>query len=325
MSDVGALRGRIRRLPPWTGTLALLILLTVVVAIFQPNILSAGNVANIIRAAAIPVVLGVGMTFAILTGGLDLSVGSVLAFSGVFLAMLAGVVPIGWAVVLTIVIVTLLVGGINGALIGLVGLNGFVVTLATLGVFRGIAYLVTNGATQTVDPGPIVDALGDGDVGPIPGPLIVIGVVAGVAAYVLKFTYFGRDVYAVGGNEVAAQLAGINTRAVKMTVYFVSAGCATLAGIMSVGRLESAAPTAGAGIELAVVAGVLLGGTRLSGGVGSITGTVIGIFFLTCVSNALTIIGVSSYWQPIATGVLLIAALLFDRFRLESARRARSA
>jgi ribose transport system permease protein len=146
-------------------------------------------------------------------------------------------------------------------------------------------------------------------------------VLALFASYLLRFTYFGRDVYAVGGNEVAAQLAGINTRHVKMTVYFVSAACATLAGVMSVGRMESAAPTAGSGIELAVVAGVLLGGTRLSGGVGTITGTVIGIFFLTCISNALSIIGVSSYWQPIATGVLLIVALVFDRFRLETSRR----
>lgn len=310
-----------RTLPPWSGILVLLIILIVSLAIFEPAFISMGNVNNIIRAAAVPVVLGIGMTFAILTGGIDLSVGSVLAFSGVLLALLAGIMPISLAVLVTLLLVTAVVGGINGSLVGLVGLNGFVITLATLGVFRGIAYLVTNGKTQTVDPGALVTALGDGDIGPVPGPLLVMVVLALFASYLLRFTYFGRDVYAVGGNEVAAQLAGINTRHVKMTVYFVSAACATLAGVMSVGRMESAAPTAGSGIELAVVAGVLLGGTRLSGGVGTITGTVIGIFFLTCISNALSIIGVSSYWQPIATGLLLIVALVFDRFRLEPSRR----
>jgi len=321
VSKQGTGRTRFANLPPWTGVLILLLVLIVFLAIFEPAFVSMGNVNNIIRAAAIPVVLGIGMTFAILTGGIDLSVGSVLAFSGVALSILAGFMPISLAVIVTFVVVTALVGGINGTLIGRLGLNSFVITLATLGVFRGVAYLVTNGKTETVDPGPVVTILGDGNIGIIPGPLFVMITVGLAASYVLRYTYFGRDVFAVGGNEVAAQLAGINTPSVKTAVYFVSGACATLGGIMSVGRMESAAPTAGAGLELAVVAGVLLGGTRLSGGVGSIAGTVIGIFFLTCVSNALTIIGVSSYWQPIATGVLLIAALLFDRFRLEPLRR----
>lgn len=322
MSNVALGGRRARSLPPWSGVLVLLIALIVLLAIFEPAFVSWGNITNIVRAAAIPVVLGIGMTFAILTAGIDLSVGSVLAFSGVFLAILSGFMPITWAMVVTLVLTTAIVGGLNGTLIGIVGLNSFVITLASLGLFRGIAYLVTNGTTLSVsDPGTFITILGDGNIGPIPGPLIVMIVVGVAASYTLRSTYFGRDIFAVGGNEVAAQLAGINTRAVKLTVYFVSAGCATLGGIMSVGRMESAAPTAGAGLELAVVAGVLLGGTRLSGGVGSIAGTVIGIFFLTCVSNALTIVGVSSYWQPIATGVLLIAALLFDRIRLESSRR----
>jgi len=321
VSKQGVSRARMANLPPWTGVLVLLLVLIAILAIFEPSFVSMGNINNIIRAAAIPVVLGIGMTFAILTGGIDLSVGSVLAFSGVALSILAGFMPISLAVLIAFIVVTALVGGINGTLIGRLGLNSFVITLATLGVFRGVAYLVTNGKTETVDPGPIVTILGDGNIGIIPGPLLVMIAVGLVASYVLRYTYFGRDVFAVGGNEVAAQLAGINTPAVKTAVYFVSGACATLGGIMSIGRMESAAPTAGAGLELAVVAGVLLGGTRLSGGVGSIAGTVIGIFFLTCVSNALTIIGVSSYWQPIATGALLIAALLFDRFRLEPLRR----
>lgn len=325
MSEVRLQRLRGTNLPPWFGVLLLLIVLIGVMAVLEPAFLSLGNVNNIIRSAAIPVVLGIGMTYAILTAGIDLSVGSVLAFSGVFLAVLAGSMPILLALFITLVVVTAIVGGLNGSLIGVLGLNSFVITLAAFGLWRGVAYLITNGKTLSVpDPGVVISVLGDGSIGPIPGPLLVMLAVGFIASYSLRLTYFGRDVYAVGGNEVAAQLAGINTKFVKMSVYFISAACATLGGIMSIGRMESAAPTAGVGLELAVVAGVLLGGTRLSGGVGSIAGTVIGILFLTCVSKALTIVGVSSYWQPIATGVFLIAALLFDRIRLESSSRART-
>ncbi|MFM7147134.1 MAG: ABC transporter permease [Actinomycetales bacterium] len=325
MSNVAVSRRRVT-LPSESVVLLLLIVLIVLLGIVEPAFISIGNINNIIRAAAIPVVLGIGMTFAILTGGIDLSVGSVLAVSGVFLAILSNSMPITLAMVITLIAGTLIAGGLNGSLIGILNLNSFVVTLAAFGLFRGIAYLVTNGATQSVaEPGAFITIIGDGNIGPIPGPLLVMIVVGLLSSYILRYTYFGRDVYAVGGNEVAAQLAGINTKSVKVTVYFISAACATLAGIMSVGRMESAAPTAGSpDLLLAVVAGVLLGGTRLSGGVGSIAGTVIGIFFLTCVSNALTIIGVSSYWQPIATGVLLIAALLFDRIRLESSGRVKT-
>lgn len=315
---------RLSSLPEWSGVLFLLVALVIVMAFLQPDFLTASNLSNIVRTSAIPIVLGIGMTYTILTGGIDLSVGSVLAFTGVLLSGLIHHMPRYAAVALTIVLVAMMVGGINGTLIGRLGLNSFVVTLGSLGIFRGLAYLVTNGTTQTVDSGPLIRALGDGNVGPVPGPLLVFLILGGVATYVLRSTYFGRDVYAVGGNEFAAQLAGIYTSRVKMNVYVISAACAALAGVMQVGRLDSAAPTAGAGLELAVVAGVLLGGTRLSGGVGSITGTIIGVLFLQTVSNSLTIQGVSSYWQQIVTGVLLGAAVLFDRIRLDLSSRASS-
>ncbi|NBY31595.1 MAG: ABC transporter permease [Actinobacteria bacterium] len=311
-------------LPAWSGVLLLEVLLFIFMAISQPEFVSAGNLSNIVRSAAIPIVLGIGMTYTILTAGIDLSVGSVLAFSGILLSGMIDHMPRYAAVVVTIALVTLIVGGINGTLIGRFGLNSFVVTLGSLGIFRGISYLVTNGTTQNIDAGPLIRALGDGNVGPVPGPLLVVIVLAAISIFVLRSTFFGRDVYAVGGNEFAAQLAGIYTGRVKMNVYVISAACAGLAGVMQVGRLDSAAPTAGAGLELAVVAGVLLGGTRLSGGVGSITGTVIGVLFLQTVSNSLTIQGVSSYWQQIVTGVLLGAAVLFDRIRLELSSRAPS-
>ena len=198
------------------------------------------------------------MTYTILTAGIDLSVCSVLAFSGILLSGMIELMPRYVAVVVTIALVTLIVGGINGTLIGRLGFNSFVVTLVTLGIFRGISYLVTNGTTRSIDTGPLINTIGDGNVGPIPGPMIVVIILAGISIYVLRSTYFGRDVYAVGGNEFAAKLAGIYTSRVKMNVYVISAFCAGVAGIMQVGRLSSAAPTAGAGLELTVVAGVLL-------------------------------------------------------------------
>ncbi|CAB4530365.1 unannotated protein [freshwater metagenome] len=315
---------RLSTMPAWFGVLVLEIILLIVMAITQPVFFSSSNISNIVRSSAIPIILGIGMTFTILTGGIDLSVGSVLAFTGILLSGFITQMPRTSAVLLSIVITTIVVGGINGLLIGKLGLNSFVVTLGTLGIFRGIAYLVTNGTTRSMDTGSLINTLGDGNFGPVPGPLLVVIVVAALSIWALKSTYFGRDVYAVGGNEFAARLAGVYTSRVKMTVYFISALLAALAGIMQVGRLQSAAPTAGAGIELAVVAGVLLGGTRLSGGVGSITGTVIGLLFLQTVSNSLTIQGVSSYWQQVVTGVLLGAAVLFDRFRVQYSGRRKS-
>jgi ribose/xylose/arabinose/galactoside ABC-type transport system permease subunit len=311
-------------MPAWMGVLVLQAILLIAMAVTQPVFFSGSNLSNIIRSSAIPIVLGIGMTYTILTAGIDLSVGSVLAFSGILLSGMIELMPRYVAVVVTIALVTLIVGGINGTLIGRLGLNSFVVTLGTLGIFRGISYLVTNGTTRSIDTGPLINTIGDGNVGPIPGPMIVVIILAGISIYVLRSTYFGRDVYAVGGNEFAAKLAGIYTSRVKMNVYVISAFCAGVAGIMQVGRLSSAAPTAGMGLELTVVAGVLLGGTRLSGGVGSIWGTVIGILFLQTVSNSLTIQGVSSYWQQIVTGVLLGAAVLFDRIRLELSGRTKS-
>lgn len=293
-------------------------------ALTQPVFFSGSNLSNIVRSSAIPIILGIGMTFAILTGGIDLSIGSILAFTGILLSGFIVQMPLPAAVLASVLLATFLVGGINGLLIGRLGLNAFVVTLGTLGIFRGISYLVTNGTTRTIETGSFINTIGDGNIGPVPGPMIVVIIVAGLSAWVLKSTYFGRDVYAVGGNEFAARLAGVYTTRVKMTVYIISALLAALAGIMQVGRLQSAAPTAGVGIELAVVAGVLLGGTRLSGGVGSITGTVIGLLFLQTVSNSLTIQGVSSYWQQIVTGVLLGAAVLFDRFRVQYSGRRKS-
>ena len=209
-------------LPAWFGILVLEVMLLITMAILQPVFFSGSNLSNIVRSSAVPIILGIGMTFTILTAGIDLSVGSVLAFTGILLSGLITHMPRFVAVFVTIVLVTMIVGGLNGLLIGKLGLNSFVVTLGALGIFRGISYLVTNGTTRTIDTGPLINTLGDGNVGPVPGPFLVVIVIAAISIYVLKSTYFGRDVYAVGGNEFASKLAGIYTSRVKMSVYFIS-------------------------------------------------------------------------------------------------------
>ena len=210
-------------MPVWFGVLILEIVLLIVMALTQPVFFSGSNLSNIIRSSAIPIILGIGMTFTILTSGIDLSIGSTLAFTGILLSGFIVQMPLGLAVIASVLVATFLVGGINGLLIGKLGLNAFVITLGTLGIFRGISYLVTNGTTQTIETGSFINLIGDGTIGPIPGPMIVVIIVAGLSAWALKSTYFGRDVYAVGGNEFAARLAGVYTSRVKMTVYFISA------------------------------------------------------------------------------------------------------
>jgi ribose transport system permease protein len=204
---------------------------------------------------------------------------------------------------------------VNGFLIGKVRLSFFVVTLGSLALLRGLVYVWTNGKTTYVDDYPIVHAIGDGLLGGVPVPLIIMVALFAAGLFVLKYTHFGRYVYAVGGNQEAARLAGINVGNVKLAVYSLSALLAGLAGIMQTGRLNAASPVVGQGIELDVAAAVLLGGTSFSGGVGSLWGTVVGVLFIATLQNGLSVAGLQSFWQQVVTGAILILAVLFDRFK----------
>jgi ribose transport system permease protein len=301
----------------YLGVGAALVVLVVFLSVTQENFLTYANVMNILRTNAVLFVVAVGLTFVIISLGLDLSVGSMVALGGVFLAAMLGAgIPAPLSVLLTIVACTALGAAVNGGLIAFGGFNFFVVTLAMLQLFRGAALVLSNGQPVSTIQHPLVQIIGDGSVNGFPIP-VLIAVVTGVVGYlVLRFTTFGRSVYAVGGNAVAARLAGVNVKRVRFTVYAIAALAAGIGAVMLTGRLTSSQPVSGAsGLELSAAAAVLLGGASFSGGSGSIAGTAIGVIFLGVVANGITLAGVPSYWQGIATGIVLVAAIALDRIR----------
>jgi ribose/xylose/arabinose/galactoside ABC-type transport system permease subunit len=265
------------------------------------------------------------MTFVILTGGIDLSVGSLLALSGIILSKLFnGVgVPIVLSIVLTVLIAGVIGAGVNGVLIGRVGLSFFVVTLGTLSVYGGLVSIWSKTQTTYISSS-VLDGIGFGKGLGVPTPIwFMIGTFL-IAFAVLRWTYFGRDVYAVGGNIEAARLSGINASRTIICVYGIAGLSAGLAGVIQAGRLGAASPLVGGDIPLNAAAAVLLGGTSFIGGIGGVTGTAVGVLFIGTLQNGLSISGVQSFWQEVVTGAILIAAVAFDKLQQNRPGRLRS-
>ena len=302
------------------GVLIALIIMMTIFAITQDRFLTLENMTLILRSQCVLFMVSIGNTFVLLTAGFDLSVGSMLSFAGILLAFTIGADWNPWLAVGVTLLATMLMGGvINGMLIGYAKLSFFVVTLATLSLFRGITFVWSQGFTKTVD-SPVVSAIGDGKVGGVSIPILEMLGVFLVSLFVLHYTRFGRAIYAVGGNREAARLSGIHVGAVIVAVYAISGLLAGFAGIIQTGRLGAAAPVAGTGIELSAAAAVLLGGTSFSGGAGGVGGTLVGVMFIGVLRNGLGLSGVSAFWQDIVTGVILIAAIAIDRVSQERGR-----
>lgn len=300
----------------YLGVLTALALLVLWLSITQSQFLTSGNLLNILQENAPLLVVSVGMTFVMLVGGFDLSVGGMLALTSVMLAwMITGGVPVVLAMVIAVIGAALLGLVVNGLLVAKVGLSFFVVTLGTASLFRGFALVKTKGETQGLYDETLVKAIGSDTILGIPILALIALAVVAIGLLVLRFTGFGRQIYAIGGNSEAARLAGINVTAVRATAYGIAAGCAGLAGVLTTCRLTSAAPDVATGIELTAAAAVLLGGTSLMGGSGGLLGTLLGVLFLGVLSNGLTLAGISSFWQGVVTGAVLVLAVLFDRFR----------
>ena len=300
----------------YLGVLAALLMLIVWQLTTQSQFATWGNVVNILETNAALLVVSVGMTFVMLVGGFDLSLGGLLALSGVVLAKLInGGVPTPLAVV--IVVVFGLAAGLlcNGFLIAVVGLSFFVITIGTASIFRAVGLTATGGSTQGLYTNSFLQSLGSGSVLGIPWIVLVAFVVFLLGGGVTRYSGFGRMLYAAGGNPEAARLAGINVRAVRMAAYGVAGALAGLAGVMTTGRLASASPDMGLGIELTAGAAVLIGGTSFLGGSGSMLGTLFGVLFLGVLSNSLTLAGISAFWQGLVSGAVLILAVLIDRLR----------
>jgi ribose transport system permease protein len=316
----------VTRIVAWAGTsryaavLVLLVGISVYFAITEGGrFLSHSNIENLLASVSILFVVSVGMTFVVLTGGIDLSVGAVVALAGLVLAKLFnGVgVPALLAVVLTILFGALLGACVNGLLIGRAGLSFFVVTLGTASLYQGIVSIWSDTQTTYIDSS-FIDGIGFGSALGISTPIWIMLATFLVAFVVLRWTYFGRDVYAVGGSIEAARLSGINATGTIVAVYAIVGAAAALGGVIQAGRLGASSPDVGADIPLAAAAAVLLGGTSFLGGVGGVTGTVVGVLFIGALQNGLAIKGVSSFWQQVVTGAILIVAVGIDRIQQSS-------
>lgn len=293
-----------------------LVILIAVVGVLSPSFFTVPNLLNVLRQTSINGVIAAGMTFVILTGGIDLSVGSILAFSG---AVAASCLASGQSMVVTIILTLVIgagVGLLNGIIIAKGKLQPFIVTLATMTILRGATLVFTDGKPISLGSGSGAVAfgkIGGGSIFGIPTPVIIMILAFAICYYILTQTKMGRYTYALGGNEEATKLSGLNADRIKMFVYTVSGLLASVAGIIITSRLFSAQPNAGNGYELDAIAAVVLGGTKLAGGKGKITGTIIGALIIGVLSNALNLLNVSSYFQMIAKGVVILIAVLLDR------------
>ncbi|MGO1972219.1 MAG: ABC transporter permease [Propionibacteriaceae bacterium] len=276
-----------------------------------PSFLTQTNLINIARTSSLIGIMAIGMTFVILTAGIDLSVGSLVSFVGLVCAstLAAGGGTVG------VVVVGLglgaLAGLLNGTFVAKFGVPPLITTLGTMYIFVAAARLWNNGGPLPMGD-PVIIWLGSGYVGPIPVPVIVLVIVLGVAYWILNQTTFGRHVYAVGGNSVAAKLAGVRTGRVLLGVYVVSGVLGALTSLLYAGRLATASPLTGDGLELEVIAAVVVGGASIFGGRGTLRDTILGVLILTTLQNGLNLVGVSGFWQTMALGIALLIAVLFS-------------
>ncbi|MEH2437196.1 MAG: ribose ABC transporter permease [Nostoc sp.] len=301
------------------GILPILIIICILFAFLSPNFLTAGNIVNVLRQASINIVLATGMTFVILTGGIDLSVGSILGVSAVVALVVSLLPALSWAAVPAALLAGLLLGLVNGAIITFLDVPPFIVTLGSLTALRGLAFLVAKGTTL-INPDINFAWVGNTYLGPIPW-LVIIALLAIIASwFVLRQTVLGVQIYAVGGNERAARLTGIKVNRVLLFVYGISGLLAGLAGIMSASRLYSASGILGQGYELDAIAAVILGGTSFTGGIGTIGGTLLGALIIAILNNGLTLLNLSYFWQLVVKGLVIILAVVIDRLRRRSRR-----
>ncbi len=293
-----------------------LILFSVIVTIINPSFLSFSNILNVLRQTSINAIIAAGMTFVILTGGIDLSVGSILGLAGAVAASLITRGQNVFVVLIAALLIGAAIGALNGVVISKGKVQAFIATLAMMTLVRGYILVFTDGkpigieASKNAD---ILASIGSGYILGIPIPIYITALVFIIAYYILKHTRFGRYVYAMGGNEEATKLSGINVARVKIFVYALSGALAALAGIIVTARLSSAQPQAGSGYELDAIAAVVLGGTSLSGGTGNIFGTIVGALIIGILNNALNLMDVSSYYQLLAKGLVILIAVLLDR------------
>ncbi len=298
------------------GALIALVLLVVGIGIISPEFRSFGNFLSLLRQSSINGFIAFGMTCVILTGGIDLSVGSVLALTTALCAgMISGGMPVGAAMILSLLLGTAF-GYVSGLLVTKGRLQPFIATLITMTVFRGVTMIYMDGKPiSNLGDSLLLKAVGKGNLFMIPIPVLLFLLVFIIFLFILQKTTFGRHIYATGSNATAARLAGVNIERTKRIAYALSGAMASLSGLILLSRLSSAQPTLGQGYELDAIAAVALGGTSMNGGRGRIWGTFIGVLIIAVLNNGLNILGVSSYYQDVVKGIVILIAVLSDRRR----------
>lgn len=289
-----------------------LLILCIIISVIAPRFLTVTNLRNVLTQLSVNAVIAAGMTFVILTGGIDLSVGSIVAVCGAIAAMISKSSGSVFTGVLVALIVGALIGLINGIIISKGKIQAFIATLGTMTIFRGVTYVYTNG-TPVSGLGQGFMVLGNDKIIGIPIPVIAMILIFAAGYYILNQIRYGRYVYALGGNEDSARLSGINTQRIKTFVYMISGIMAAIGGIIVTSRIGSASPNAGTGFELDAIAAVVLGGTSLAGGEGSIIGTIIGAMIIGVLNNGLNLMNVSPFYQSIVKGLVILFAVMIDK------------
>lgn len=300
------------------GIFVVFIIICLILSFISPQFLTVSNWTIIITQVSINALLAFGVTFVIITGGIDLSLGSMVAVTGVMAAMLAH--PDTFPVALPIfagLLTGLLMGVFNGFIITKSKIAPFIVTLGTMTIGRGLALILSKGRPVS-NLSDSFNFIGGGDIFGIPFPIIVLIIIFIICTIILKKTILGRYIYAVGGNEQAARASGINVNQVKMAVYSISGILAGLAGILLTSRITTGQPNAGAGFELDAIAAAVIGGTSTSGGTGTITGTLIGVLLIGVINNGLDLLNVTSYYQQVVMGIIIIGAVVLDSWNQKS-------
>jgi ribose transport system permease protein len=298
-----------------------LLMLCILSTFLSPVFLSVNNIMNVLRSASLTAVCSMGMMIIVLIGQLDLSVGSSQALIGIISVYALNATGNVFFSILAALVAGVLVGLANGLLVIKAGINSLIATLGTMAIIRGLSYVSTNGISIQAGV-PAFETLGTGYVGILPIPLIIALILFVILWYVLKHTIFGRNVYAVGDNDSAAELCGIPVKRMTLIVYILGGITTAVSALLLASRLNSAQPNAGLGFEFQVISAVVLGGVSMSGGKGSVSGAMIGVLILSVLQNILILTNVSSFYQEIARGVVILLAVYIDtRNKLNSDKK----
>lgn len=294
--------------------LLILIVIFVVMSIARPDTFrTKDNLFNLLKQISLISIISIGQTFVLATGGIDLSVGYSLGLAGIVMtrAFVLGINP--WAAIILGILTSVLIGFVNGRIITAFNLPPFIVTLGMANVARGLTYIITKGFPIALD-NQFVWLLGNGYWGAVPIMAIIMLVVAAILTYLLDKTRFGMRVIAIGGNETAAMLSGINVKRYKTMVYTLAGLLAGIAGVIMVGRLNAGNPNAGLNFDTDSIAAAVVGGTSMAGGDATIIGTLLGALLLGLIKNALVLLNVNMYWQTVVVGAIIIVVCIFDSY-----------